>query len=187
MGRRGARTSFRRAPSVGTAPECHWFTHNAQTLVHHREPPAQDPSLSFILAYCSLAFFVGGDIARNEMASLVYIIHIKNHRFSVCDSNIWIGVDPRVVVAPFARRHLWCICAAISVGSQCVVARFGRRHLWGICGAVSVGSRCVVARFARGHLWCLCAAVSLGSQCVVARFAQKHLTGICAAVSVESQ
>ena len=111
----------------------------------------------------------------------------KNHRFSVCDSNIWIGVNPRVVVAPFARRHLWCICAAISVGSQCMVARFARRHLWGICGAVSVGSQCVVARFARGHLWCICAAVSLGSQCVVARFAQKHLTGICAAVSVESQ
>ena len=113
--------------------------------------------------------------------------YLKIHRFSVCDSNIWIGVNPRVVVAPFARRHLWCICAAISVGSQCVVARFARRHLWGICGAVSVGSQCVVARFARGHLWCICAAVSPGSQCVVARFAQKHLTGICAAVSVESQ
>ena len=59
----------------------------------------------------------------------------------MCDSNIWIGVNPRVVVAPFARRHLWCICAAISVGSQCVVARFARRYLWGICGAVSVGSQ----------------------------------------------
>ena len=111
---------------------------------------------------------------------------LKIHRFSVCDSNIWIGVNPRVVVAPFARRHLWCICAAISVGSHCVVARFARRHLWGICGAVSVGSQCVVARFTRGHLWGICAAVSLGSQCVVARFAQKHLTGICAAVSVGS-
>ena len=65
---------------------------------------------------------------------------VKIHRFSVCDSNIWIGVNPRVVVAPFARRHLWCICAAISVGSQCVVARFARRHLRGICGAVSVGN-----------------------------------------------
>ena len=86
-------------------------------------------------------------------AGNLYCSRIKIHRFSVCDSNIWIGVNPRVVVAPFARRHLWCICAAISVGSQCVVARFARRHLWGICGAVSVGSQCVVARFARGHLW----------------------------------
>ena len=34
------------------------------------------------------------------------VITIKIHRFSVCDSNIWIGVNPRVVVAPFARRHL---------------------------------------------------------------------------------
>ena len=53
----------------------------------------------------------------------------------------------------FARRHLWGICAAVSVGSQCVVARFARRHLWSICAAVSVGSQCVVARFARRHLW----------------------------------
>ena len=52
----------------------------------------------------------------------------KIHRFSVCDSNICIGVNPRVVVAPFARRHLWCICAAISVGSQGMVARFARKH-----------------------------------------------------------
>ena len=44
-------------------------------------------------------------------------------RFEYC---IWIGVNPRVVVAPFARRHLWCICAAVSVGSQCVVARVPR-------------------------------------------------------------
>ena len=97
------------------------------------------------------------------------------------------GVRFEYLVAPFARRHLRCIYAAISVGSQCVVARFARKHLWGICGAVSVGSQCMVARFARGYLWGICAAVSLGSQCVVARFAQKHLTGICAAVSVESQ
>ena len=48
----------------------------------------------------------------------------QNHRFSVYDSNIWTGVNPRVVVAPFARRHLWCIFAAVSVGSQCVVARY---------------------------------------------------------------
>ena len=53
-------------------------------------------------------------------------------------------------MALFARRHLWCICAAVSVGSQCVVARFARRHLRGICAAVSVGSQCVVARFALG-------------------------------------
>ena len=73
-------------------------------------------------------------------------------------------------MAPFPRRHLWGICAAVSVGSQCVVARFARRHLlWGICAAVSVGSKCVVARFACRHLWCICAAVSVGSQCVVAR------------------
>ena len=31
--------------------------------------------------------------------------------------------------ARFAGRHLWGICAAVSVGSQCVVARFARRHL----------------------------------------------------------
>ena len=41
---------------------------------------------------------------------------------------------------PFARRHLWCICATVSVGSQCVAARFARRNLWGICAAASVGS-----------------------------------------------
>ena len=98
----------------------------------------------------------------------------KIHRFSVCDSNIWIEINPRVVVAPFARRHLlWRICAAVSVGSQCVVARFARRHLWGICAAVSVGSQCVVARFARRHLCGICAAVSVGSQCVVARSAHQ--------------
>ena len=90
-------------------------------------------------------------------------MYVKIHRFSVCDSNISIGVNPRVVVAPFARRHLWCICAAVSVGSQCAVARFARRYLWGICAAVSVGSQCVVARFARRHLWGICAAVSVGS------------------------
>ena len=60
------------------------------------------------------------------------------------DLNLWIGVNARVVVTPFARRHLWCICAAVSVGSQCVVTRFACRHLWGICAAVSVGSQCVV-------------------------------------------
>ena len=65
--------------------------------------------------------------------------------FSVCDLNLWIRVNARVVVAPFARRHLWDICAAASVRSQCVVTRFARRHLWGICAAVlSVGSQCVV-------------------------------------------
>ena len=68
------------------------------------------------------------------MALLLYIIInlfyyvLKIHRFSVCDLNLWIGVNARVVVAPFARRHLWCICAAASVGSQCVVTRFARRH-----------------------------------------------------------
>ena len=85
---------------------------------------------------------------------------------------------PRVVVAPFARRHLWCIWAAVSVGSQCVVARFAREHLWGNYAAISVGSQCVVARFARRHLRGICAAVSVGSQCVVDRFAHRHLTGI---------
>ena len=30
----------------------------------------------------------------------------------------WIGEKARVVVAPFARRHLWCICAAASAGSS---------------------------------------------------------------------
>ena len=52
--------------------------------------------------------------------------------------------NARVVVASFARRHLWCICAAVSVGSHYVVTRFARKHLWGICAAVSVGSQCVV-------------------------------------------
>ena len=42
-------------------------------------------------------------------------------------------------MAPFARRHLWCIGAAVSVGSQCVVARFARRHLWGICAGSVLG------------------------------------------------
>ena len=78
---------------------------------------------------------------RDNTPNLVQFDTQKIHRFLVCDSNIWIGVNPRVVVAPFARRHLWCICAAVSVGSQCVVARFARRHLWGICAAVSVGSQ----------------------------------------------
>ena len=31
--------------------------------------------------------------------------------------------------ACFAGRHLWGICAAVSVGSQGVVAHFARRHL----------------------------------------------------------
>ena len=77
----------------------------------------------------------------------------KNHRFSMCGLNFWIGVNARVVVALFARRHLWGICEAVSVGSQCVVARFARRHLRGICATVSVGSQCVVAHFACRHLY----------------------------------
>ena len=88
------------------------------------------------------------------------------------------------MLARFARRHLWGIYVAVSVGSQCVVARFARRHLWGICAAVSVGSQRVVARFARRHLTRICAAVSVGSQYMVARFARRHLKGICAAISV---
>ena len=71
------------------------------------------------------------------------------------------------MLARFARRHLWGICATVSVGSQCVGTRFARRYLWGICAAVSDGSQGVVARFARLHLWGFCAAVSVGSQCVV--------------------
>ena len=105
----------------------------------------------------------------------------------MCDLNPRIGVNARVVVTPFTRRPLWCICAAVSVGSQSVFARFARRHLWGICAAVSVGSQCVVARFARRHLTGICAAVSVGSQYVLARFARRRLWGICAAVSVGSQ
>ena len=108
----------------------------------------------------------------------------KNPRFLVCDLNLSIGINARVVVARFARRHLWGIWAAVSVGSQCVVARFARRHVWDICATVSVGSQCVVARFARRDLRGICAAVSVGSPCVVARFARRHLTGVCAAVSV---
>ena len=105
------------------------------------------------------------------------------------DLDPWIGVNARrVVVAPFARRRLWCICAAVTVGSQCVVARFARTHLWGICAAVSVGSQFVVARFARRHLTGICTAVNVGSQYVMARFVRRHLLwGICAAVSVGSQ
>ena len=80
-------------------------------------------------------------------------------------------------MALFSRSHLWCICAAVSIGSQCVVTRFAHRHLWGICAAVSVGSQCVV-RLASGvgDLWCICAVFSVGSQFVVARFARRHLT-----------
>ena len=62
----------------------------------------------------------------------------------MCDLNLWIGVNARVLVTPFARRHLSCICAAVSFGSQCVVARVARRHLSCICAAVSVGSQCVL-------------------------------------------
>ena len=87
-------------------------------------------------------------------------------------------------MAHFARRRLWGICAAASVGSQCVVARFARRHLWGIVAAVVVGSQRVVARFARKHFTRICAAVSVGSQYVLARFARRHLKDICAAASV---
>ena len=43
---------------------------------------------------------------------------LKIHRFSVYDLNLWIGVNARVVVAPFARSHLWCFCAAVSVRSK---------------------------------------------------------------------
>ena len=52
----------------------------------------------------------------------------KIRRFSVCDLNSWIGVNATVTVevAPFARGHLWGICAAVSAGSQCVVARFAK-------------------------------------------------------------
>ena len=64
-------------------------------------------------------------------------------------------------MAPFARRHLWCICAAVSVGSQCVVARFARRHLWGTCAAVSIGSvrgcslrsKALMGYLCRGQCW----------------------------------
>ena len=62
----------------------------------------------------------------------------------MCDLNLWIGVNAKVVEAPFARRHLWCTYAAVSVGAHCVGTRFARRHLWGICAVVSVGSQCVV-------------------------------------------
>ena len=50
----------------------------------------------------------------------------NNHRFSVCDLNVWIGVNAREVVARFARRHLWGLCTAVSVRSQCEVARFAK-------------------------------------------------------------
>ena len=80
----------------------------------------------------------------------------------MCDLNPWI-------VAPFARRNLWGICAAVIVESQCVVARYARRHLTGIWVVVSVGSQYVLAPFARRYLCGVCAAVSVGSQCVVAR------------------
>ena len=51
------------------------------------------------------------------------------------------------MLARFARRHVWSICATVSAGSQCVVTRFARRYLWGIYAAVSDGSQGVVARF----------------------------------------
>ena len=50
----------------------------------------------------------------------------KKHRFSVCDLNLWVGEDAREVAARFARRHIWGICAAVSVELQCVVARFAK-------------------------------------------------------------
>ena len=86
----------------------------------------------------------------------------KIHRFSVSDLNPWIGVNAKAVVAPFARRHLWSICAAVSVVLQRIVARFARRHLTRICAAVSVRSQYVVSRFARRHLKGICAAISVG-------------------------
>ena len=47
----------------------------------------------------------------------------------LCRGQCWVI---ECVVASFARRHLWGICAAVSVGSQCVVDRFAHRHLTGI-------------------------------------------------------
>ena len=44
----------------------------------------------------------------------------------LCRGQCWVTVRS---AARFVRRHLWGICAAVSVGSQCVVARFARRHL----------------------------------------------------------
>ena len=47
----------------------------------------------------------------------MFLFTKNNHRFLVCYLNLWIGVNRRVVAPPFACSHLWCICAAISVGS----------------------------------------------------------------------
>ena len=56
------------------------------------------------------------------------------------------------------RGDLWCISAAVSVGSQCVVARFTRRHLWGICAAVTYGV--CLRRSVLGHVaWLLASLV----------------------------
>ena len=44
----------------------------------------------------------------------------------LCRGHCWVTVRS---AARFAGRHLWGICAAVSVGLQCVVARFARRHL----------------------------------------------------------
>ena len=99
----------------------------------------------------------------------------------LCHGQCWVTVRS---AARFAGRHLWGICAAVSVGSQCVVAHLTRRHLWGICAAVSVGSQRVVARFTRRHVTRVCAAVRIGSQYVMARFSRRHLKGVCAAISV---
>ena len=43
-------------------------------------------------------------------------VKAKIHRFSVCDSNSWIGLNPRVVVTPFAPRHLCVFVRRLVLG-----------------------------------------------------------------------
>ena len=127
--------------------------------MHKIKVSREDLGNTMIIALVkNLLFFANNNSSKNILRILYYCkrsgmtfsftVRSKINRFSVCDLDPWIGVNARVVVAPFARRHLWGICAVVSVGSQYVVARFARTHLWSICAAVSVGSQCVVARFA---------------------------------------
>ena len=43
------------------------------------------------------------------------------------------------MVARFVCRHLWGICAAVSVESQCSVVRFAGSNVWGIAMDKSQG------------------------------------------------
>ena len=78
----------------------------------------------------------------------------------LCRGQCWVIVtrSARRHLWGMCRGHLWCISAAVSVGSRCVVARFARRHLWGICAAVTYGV--FLRRLVLGHsAWLLASLV----------------------------